>query len=85
MRIMKKMIGEARNIRPKASGTIERIADENDGLGDNNIVLDRMVADLLDVLKETTYMRGIPDDDEGRNGYEKRLMAAIAKARGETE
>jgi len=40
--------------------------------------------EMLEALEETVYMRGIPDDDEARNGYEKRLMAAIAKARGET-
>jgi len=40
--------------------------------------------DLLEALEEAVYMRGIPDDDEDRNGYEKRLMAAIAKAKGET-
>jgi hypothetical protein len=40
--------------------------------------------EMLDALEETVYMRGIPDDDEDRNGYEKRLMAAIAKAKGET-
>ena len=40
---------------------------------------------MLEALEETVYMRGIPDDDEAKNGYEKRLMAAIAKARGETE
>jgi len=41
--------------------------------------------ELLEALEETVYMRGIPEDDEAKNGYEKRLMAAIAKAKGDTE
>jgi len=40
--------------------------------------------EMLEALEETVYMRGIPEDDEARNGYEKRLMAAIAKAKGDT-
>ena len=61
---------------------------EHDGVlikGEDFVANARLIAaapELLDVLEETVYMRGIPDDDEDRNGYEKRLMAAIAKAKG---
>jgi len=41
--------------------------------------------EILEVLEETVYMRGIPDDDEDRSPYEQRLMAAIAKAKGEAK
>jgi len=40
--------------------------------------------EMLEALKETVYMRGIPDDEEDRSPYEKRLMAVLAKAKGET-
>jgi len=41
--------------------------------------------EMLEALEETVYMRGIPDDNEARSPYEQRLMAVIAKAKGETQ
>jgi len=61
----------------EAAETIERIADSNAELGDNNIVLDRMVAELLDVL-DKILAGGLPDNRE-------EAEKVMARATGEME
>jgi len=67
----------------EAAETIERIADSNAELGDNNIVLDRMVAELLDVLENAVFW-----DSHDHDGYPapwlRNAERAIAKVKGET-
>jgi len=67
----------------EAAETIERIANSNDELGDNNILLNRAVDELLEALELADAMLCGAIMDKSAIG--RQINAALAKAKGETE